>query len=45
MKEKLDLASAYRQAHSTNIKTRRRALKIIKEAKQKQTLKQAKVLN
>lgn len=31
--EKQDLASAYRRMKSPNLKTRKRALKIIKEAK------------
>jgi hypothetical protein len=43
MKEKLDLASARRRARSTNIKTRRRAMKIIKEAKREQASKNAKL--
>ncbi|MEY8497415.1 putative metal homeostasis protein [Enterococcus avium] len=33
--EKTDLASAYRRLKSPNIKTCKRALKIIKEAKRK----------
>ncbi|MFD1472163.1 putative metal homeostasis protein [Companilactobacillus mishanensis] len=33
MNEKIDLASARRRLQSANIKTRKRALKIIKEAK------------
>lgn len=31
--EKTDVSSAYRRLKSTNIKTRKRALKIVKEAK------------
>ena len=38
--EKTDLASAYRRLKSPNIKTRKRALKIIKEAKRNQIKKQ-----
>jgi len=33
--EKTDVSSAYRRLKSTNIKTRKRALKIVKEAKKK----------
>ncbi|MCH4009882.1 putative metal homeostasis protein [Companilactobacillus sp.] len=41
MSEKVDLASANRRIHSTNIKTRRRALKIIKEAKRTLAVRKA----
>ncbi|MBO1308451.1 putative metal homeostasis protein [Enterococcus sp. 669A] len=37
--EKADVSSAYRRLRSPNIKTRKRALKIIKEAKRNQTKK------
>lgn len=37
--EKTDVSSAYRRLSSPNIKTRKRALKIIKEAKRNQTKK------
>jgi hypothetical protein len=33
--EKTDASSAYRRLKSTNVKTRKRALKIVKEAKRK----------
>ncbi|WP_438734232.1 putative metal homeostasis protein [Enterococcus sp. AZ128] len=37
--EKTDISSAYRRLKSPNIKTRKRALKIIKEAKRNRTRK------
>ena len=37
--EKTDLSSAYRRLKSPNIKTRKRALKIIKEHKRKRKLR------
>ncbi|MGX7024629.1 putative metal homeostasis protein [Vagococcus hydrophili] len=35
--EKIDISSAYRRLKSPNIKTRKRALKIIKEMKRSKT--------
>lgn len=42
MAEKNDLASAYRRLKSPNIKTRERALKVIREHKRAKQLKKTK---